>query len=256
MQQFYPPLVERFEGGDKAPKVVIVCEHASNFMPPAFGTLGLDEDTRNSHIAWDPGALGVAQALRQQLGADLVAGSVSRLLYDCNRPPEAPGAMPEISEIFEIPGNKGLSAAAREARTAAIYTPFRTALADRLGERGDGVLITIHSFTPLYHGVPRTCEIGVLHDADTRLADALLAHVPAGFPYKLERNVPYSAADGVTHTLKTVAVARGWPNVMLEIRNDLIETKAQQEAVAGHLVSLLGAALLKMKDLGNVGRNL
>jgi predicted N-formylglutamate amidohydrolase len=243
----YPPLIERGEAGTRATAVVLVCEHASNAIPPEFGDLGLDAEARRSHIAWDPGALEVARDMRRQLSADLVAASVSRLLYDCNRPPEAASAMPEAAEIYEIPGNRGLDAAARAARTDVIYVPFRAALAGILDERGTGILVTVHSFTPVFHGVRRTCEIGVLHDADTRLADAVLAAVPPDFPVKLERNVPYAAADGVTHTLKEHAVARGWPNIMLEIRNDLIETPAQQAAMAGHLVTLLRAAVPQLK---------
>jgi predicted N-formylglutamate amidohydrolase len=41
---------------------------------------------------------------------------------------------------------------------------------------------------------------------------------------------------------------RGWPNVMLEIRSDLIETKAQQIIMASQLVSLLSRAVSKLKE--------
>lgn len=252
MQELYAPLIERAAPASGAVNVVIICEHASNIIPERFQNLGLDTKTLKTHIAWDPGALGVAQELRRRLRADLVAGSVSRLLYDCNRPPEAPSAMPEMSEIFEIPGNRNLSQADREARTNAIYAPYCKALMDILDERATGVLITVHSFTPVYHGVRRECEIGVLHDSDSRLADAILAVQNNEFPYNLDRNVPYSASDGVTHTLKTFAVARGWPNVMLEIRNDLIETGIQQKIMAGHLAALLEVAISNLKEAENV----
>ncbi len=223
--------------------IVVVCEHATNLIPPVFGDLGLDEEVLHSHVAWDPGALGVAREMRRLLGGDLVAGSVSRLLYDCNRPPEAASAIPERSEIFDIPGNRTLTAAQREERVAAVYRPFREALVRLLDSRDPGLLITVHSFTPVFHGVRRTCEIGLLHDADGRLAEAMMLEAPAGFPFKLERNVPYSAQDGVTHTLKEHAIPRGWPNVMIEIRNDLIATPAQQADMARHLATLITPAL-------------
>lgn len=232
----YPPEVIRREASGGERNVVLVCEHASNVFPPEFGDLGLDAAARESHIAWDPGAVGVAREMRRLLEGDLVAATVSRLLYDCNRPPEAPSAMPEVSEIYRIPGNADLTPADRERRTEQIYRPFRAALEEILDARGRGILVTIHSFTPVYNGVPRTCEIGILHDADTRLADSLLA---GKIPYRMERNVPYSASDGVTHTLRSHAIPRGWPNVMIEIRNDLIENPAQQRAMAAHLASLL-----------------
>jgi predicted N-formylglutamate amidohydrolase len=113
-------------------------------------------------------------------------------------------------------------------------------------------MITVHSFTPIYHGRQRSCEIGVLHDADARLADAMLRLAPREFPYKLERNVPYSAADGVTHTLRTTAQSRGWPSVMLEIRNDLIATPEQQRQVAEALRSLILPSISFLKESGNV----
>ncbi len=245
------PEILRGSGRSDLPGLVIVCEHASNAFPPAFGDLGLDAATRESHAAWDPGALGVARAMRGLLDADLLAATVSRLLYDCNRPPEAPSAMPERSEIFAIPGNQTLTPAARAARAEAIYQPFRAALQDLLDQRGAGVLVTIHSFTPVYFGERRSCEIGILSDADKRLAEAMLAAVPADFPFKVEADVPYSAADGVTHTLRTHAVPRGWPNVMVEIRNDLISTPLQQAAMAGHLAAILKPALTKMIEARN-----
>lgn len=240
--QSYPPEILRREAADGGADVVVVCEHGSNIIPPEFGDLGLDPAARQSHIAWDPGALGVAHEMRRLLDADLVAGSVSRLLYDCNRPPEAPSAMPDMSEIFEIPGNRNLTERDRERRVTAIYKPFYAALKDTLDARGEGCIITVHSFTPVFKGVQRLCEIGILHDADTRLADAMLAAAPSDFPFKLERNVPYSASDGVTHTLKEHGLARGWPNVMIEIRNDLIGTPSQQSDMARHLVALFSAA--------------
>lgn len=252
MAGFYPPAVTPRSGEGGASAVIIVCEHASNAFPPEFGALGLDRDARESHAAWDPGALGVARQLRSRLDADLVAATVSRLIYDCNRPPDAASAMPERSEIYEIPGNRGLTPAARRARVEAIYVPFREALTAQLDLRKRGILITVHSFTPVYFGERRSCEIGILHDADSRLADAMLAAVPEGFPFAVERNRPYSAADGVTHTLRAHAVPRGWPNVMIEIRNDLIRTDAAQDSMAGHLCGLLQTAFEAMKEEKNV----
>ena len=81
--------------GPKGPApVLILCEHASNAFPAEFGTLGLDDDARRSHAAWDPGALDIARRLSDAWAAPLVHSNVSRLIYDCNRPPEAPDAMP------------------------------------------------------------------------------------------------------------------------------------------------------------------
>ncbi|MBV1896910.1 MAG: N-formylglutamate amidohydrolase, partial [Rhodobacteraceae bacterium] len=108
---------------DGAGAVVLVCEHASNHFPDAFGDLGLDTVTRQSHVAWDPGALDVALGLSAALDAPLLAGTVSRLLYDCNRPPEAESAIPVRSETFEIAENSALNEQQRQDRVAGIYLP-------------------------------------------------------------------------------------------------------------------------------------
>lgn len=228
-------------------QVLLICEHASQRLPAALGSLGLTPDVLDRHIAWDPGALAVAKRMSQELDAALIYQNFSRLAYDCNRPPDAPDAMPAKSEIYDVPGNAGLSAAERAARTKAIYLPFRAALASRIAEREaqgrSTVLVTVHSFTPVYHGVPRAVEIGILHDRDSRLADEMLRLAAASGQFVARRNEPYGPADGVTHTLKEHALANGLMNVMIEVRNDLIRDEAGQEVVAGFLAGLIRESL-------------
>ncbi|UWQ16186.1 N-formylglutamate amidohydrolase [Jannaschia sp. M317] len=228
--------VTRAEGTSCA---VVVCEHAACAIPDAYGDLGLDADARRSHIAWDPGALPVAERLAARLDAVLVAGTVSRLVYDLNRPPEAPDAMPAISETTRIPANAALSQADRLARTARWYDPFEAELATQITRRQAPLLVTIHSFTPVYKGRPRTVDIGVLHGEDARLADAMLACAAAHTGADVQRNEPYGPGDGVLHTLLRHAVPQGHPNVMIEIRNDLIATPEAQTAMGDMLAGWL-----------------
>jgi predicted N-formylglutamate amidohydrolase len=241
------PRAEAFEimNADATGPAVIVCEHASNHIPERYDGLGLTCAARDSHVAWDPGAEGVAQGLAAALDAPMIAGRISRLVYDCNRPPEAPSAIPVRSAGVEVPGNAGLSEAARAARAADVYDPFSHALDDLLARRGrvgtPFALITVHSFTPVWQGVPRAVEIGILHDADTRLADAILAEEPRG--RVTLRNAPYGPEDGVTHTLRRHGLGNALPNVMIEIRNDLIATPAEQARITRGLASMLGSAL-------------
>ena len=219
---------------------VLVCEHAAARIPKEFQNLGLTTRDLDSHIAWDPGALETATCLSALLDAPLIHSTVSRLVYDCNRPPEAESAIPAQSETTLIPGNMNLSQAARHSRVERFYTPFKALLSTTLDNRQDPtILVTIHSFTPVYRGDRRSVEIGILHDNDSRFADALL-QVAHGF--KIARNAPYGPDDGVTHTLRQHALPRGILNVMIELRNDLIKTHEQCEEMAAHLASWLSQA--------------
>ncbi|MBD3764064.1 MAG: N-formylglutamate amidohydrolase [Rhodobacterales bacterium] len=249
----FPACVENREATGR---VVLVCEHASNAMPAPWGDLGLTADQRQAHIAWDPGALGLARGLALRLGAVLVHAPVSRLIYDCNRAPDSPGAMPERSENHDIPGNHGLEQSARAARTRAVYLPFHATLSAEIARRLAlglrPVLVTVHSFTPVYHGQPRAVEFGVIHDADAGLARAIAAGgAAAGLVTRL--NEPYSAADGVTHTLRLQALPYGLPNAMLELRNDLIADAPAQEAMADRLAPVIAQAVGGLDTVARAG---
>ncbi|MDE9449428.1 N-formylglutamate amidohydrolase [Aliiroseovarius sp. Z3] len=224
--------------------VVLVCEHASQFIPPELESLGLADDALNSHAAWDIGALDVAKRLSALLDAPLVAGQISRLVYDCNRPLEAPDCIPARSEVFDIPGNANLSPAAKQHRFNVVHTPFHAVVDQAIDQQSSRtetpvLLITIHSFTPVYHGQRRTLDIGYLHDRNSKVATAAVEIEQTRGAYRTAINEPYAARDGVTYTLAKHAEARGLDNVMIEIRNDLIDTPATAEAMADHLAKTL-----------------
>ncbi len=227
--------------------VVLACEHASAAIPKHLHDLGLSADARYSHIAWDPGALITAQYISSLLDAPLVHSRVSRLVYDCNRAPSSLSAMPETSEIYSVPGNRNLSEQERDRRAQSYYVPFRDALSKTLAaKQHPPVLITIHSFTPNYHGRKREVEIGILHDTDTRLADALLKIAVDDEPendYIVRRNEPYGPDDDVTHTLQSHAIPANYLNVMIEIRNDLLSTPEACETVAKLLARWIDKAV-------------
>lgn len=236
--------VERPDGKSA---ILLVCEHASRTLPARFGDLGLSAEALNSHIAWDPGALAVARGISTNLDATLVYQRFSRLIYDCNRPPESPAAMPEISEIYTIPGNSHLDAEERAARTEALYVPFHARIAGLIEARKargqTSIIVTMHSFTPVYGGKQREVELGILHDADDRLASRMLALTGDAPLYRTERNQPYGPADGVTHTLKLHGLANDLENAMIEVRNDLIVDDVGQGVMADYLTGLIQQSL-------------
>jgi predicted N-formylglutamate amidohydrolase len=230
-------------GGGRSP-YVLISEHASNRLPKMLGTLGLPESDLERHIAWDIGAEKVARLLSRLIEAPLVLQRYSRLAYDCNRPPDSADAMPEISETTHIPGNRNLSPDEKLTRTREIYRPFHAAIADLLDRRAaDGtrsMVVTIHSFTPVYKGKPRAVELGILYDRDTGLADKLITSFPT---VDARRNEPYGPDDGVLHTLNLHAAPRGLRHAMIEIRNDfLLDERGQVEWAERLSASLVHAA--------------
>lgn len=222
--------------GEGRSPYVLVCEHAGKRLPRALGDLGLSAADLEAHIAWDIGAENVSRRLSRLIDAPLALQRYSRLAYDCNRPPESPSAIPDVSEATEIPGNKGLDKEAKLARIEAIYRPFHAGVSALLDIRAvagqDTIVITIHSFTPVFMGKKRNLDVGVLYDREPDFATRLIKQ----FPNVVARlNEPYSAKDGVLHCLNLHAYARGLPHAMVEIRNDLIADARGQDEWAQRL---------------------
>lgn len=228
-------------GGKSA--CMLLCDHASNRLPPQYGTLGLSAEDLVAHIAWDPGALGVARHLSRLLDATLVYPTVSRLLIDCNRREDAGDLIPEISERTRIPGNKGLSTTEREARLALVHRPFHDAvealLEERLARGQATYLVSVHTFTPVYKDIPRPWHIGILSNEDRRLAERLIGEFSSQEGLCVGDNEPYAPKDGVYYTLSRHGEARGLATAMLEIRNDEVATAESERAWADRLFPVL-----------------
>ncbi|WP_343057348.1 N-formylglutamate amidohydrolase [Chthonobacter rhizosphaerae] len=240
------PFVIENEAG-RGPYLIVV-DHASNHLPAPWSDLGVGPDAMETHIAWDPGALGVARRMAETLDAPLFRATVSRLVLDLNRPLSSATLIPEVSETTAIPGNRTLSADDRAARVAAVYEPYHSAL-EALLERhtaacaargaADVAVVAVHTFTPVYKGVPRPMHVGILHGRDTRLAAPMLAALGAEPGIVAAANEPYGPADEVYWTLDRHAVSRGLPNVMIEIRNDEVRTEDAQARWADMLVGAM-----------------
>jgi predicted N-formylglutamate amidohydrolase len=245
-------MTERLLDGEDDPVVVvnaggrspffIVCEHAGRRIPKKLGKLGLPDAELERHIAWDIGAEPVSRRLSVLLDAPIVMQRYSRLVYDCNRPPASPAAIPVVSETTRIPGNENLSEAERQARIHEIYEPFHRRLAAELERRIEPVIVAIHSFTPIFKGVRRTLDLGILYESERRLADRVVALAEKDTSIVTRRNEPYGPADGVCHTLNLHTVPHERQGVMIEVRHDLIAAEAGQTAWAEKLADLLTRA--------------
>lgn len=234
--------VDRRDGGGS---FLIVCDHASNHMPSEFGGLGLEAADILRHIAWDPGALGVASRMSERLDAPLVRSLASRLLIDCNRPLDAPDLIAQISENTLIPGNQNLPGDERHARISRFYHPFHDLIEDvlrpRLFRGQQPGFIAVHSFNPVYRGVDRPWEVGIIHDDDSDWALGMAEYIRSQTNFTVGLNEPYSPKDRVYFTLERHARSRSLPAVMIEVRNNEITTQ-QQQAWWGDLLAEAAAA--------------
>ena len=236
-----------FEAIPGTGNVLFLCDHAANALPPGQGTLGLKPDLFQTHIAWDIGAAAVTRALAQAYGAPAVLGRWSRLLIDLNRGADDPTIVMKLSDGSIIPGNRDAGPDEVARRIAAYHAPYHAAITRALDAMGpDAVVVSMHSFTPSWKGVPRPWEYGVLYDRDIRMAAPLMRRL-AQAGYSVGDNEPYHGAlDG--DTLNVHGTRRGLPHVLIEMRQDLIATTTAAQDFAARLKPILDMALSDMKS--------
>jgi predicted N-formylglutamate amidohydrolase len=228
-------------------------DHAGRAIPQRLGTLGLPESELARHIAWDIGIAGVTERLSDALDATAVLQVYSRLVIDCNRRPDWDSSIPTISEATAIPGNEGLSEEDREVRRRAIFAPYHDRIAGLIEARRVAgrriVLVAMHSFTPVFKGVARQVEVGILYNRDTRLAHIMLDLLRAEGDLVVGDNQPYAVGDLTDYTVPVHAEPRSLPHVEIEIRQDLIADPAGQAAWAARLTRLLLAADARLREI-------
>jgi predicted N-formylglutamate amidohydrolase len=240
----HPVLVDRAEAPSP---FFLAVDHAGAIIPRRLGTLGLPESELQRHIAWDVGILGVTRRLSEALDATCVAQLYSRLVIDCNRDPVVATSICEVSEVTSIPGNYDLSERQRLARKEALFRPYHeriSALLDERAARGaQTVLVSMHSFTPMFKGIARPWHAGVLYNRDARLGRILLDLFRAEGNLVVGDNEPYAVSDTTDYTIPVHGERRSLPHVEIEIRQDLIAGEEGQEEWALRLARVLPVAL-------------
>jgi predicted N-formylglutamate amidohydrolase len=227
---------------DGDPAVLLVCDHASNFVPPEYNSLGLPAEAFARHIAYDIGAAPVTAELSRILNAPAVLAGFSRLLIDPNRGADDPTLVMKLSDGAIIPGNRYADAATIADRVAQYYKPYHQAIADRIAAaRARGIapaILSLHSFTPIFQSYARPWHIGILWDRDGRIALPLLESLRADSGLCVGDNQPYSG-ELIGDCMYQHGTQNGLPHVLIELRQDLIVDKSGAE----HWAELLAAHL-------------
>ncbi|MBI1245448.1 MAG: N-formylglutamate amidohydrolase [Alphaproteobacteria bacterium] len=234
--------------------LVIVCDHAGRAVPRELGDMGVPPAEWERHIAWDIGAFEVSKRLAARFGCGVVASVYSRLVIDCNRRLDDPGLCPEISDGTPVPANMALSQAERARRIAALHVPYHDAVRRTLGAmRARGlvpVVVSMHSCTPVFKGFERPWHIGVLWKSDPRLPKPLMARLAGMDGVNVGDNEPYDARDGHGFTMGEHCERAGLPHALIEIRQDLIDTRAGCDRWA----AVFGDALETLAERPEMGR--
>jgi predicted N-formylglutamate amidohydrolase len=244
---------------------LIICDHASNAIPPGYGTLGLPGEALGRHIAYDIGAAEVTRALSTQLGAPAVLSGYSRLVIDPNRGLDDPTLVMRYSDGAIVPGNAYIDVAEIARRSARFWAPYREEIAvtvDAMMATGEPpALISIHSFTPVMRSLARPWKIGVLWDRDGRIPKKLIEALSAEPDLRADEvgdNEPYDGALA-GDTVDEIATSRGLANALIEIRQDLIAERNNAVAWAERIGRLLRPIIADRRsrepaDLGSRAR--
>lgn len=239
------PAPLRIDNADGASPFVLIGDHAGRLVPETLGDLGLPDAERSRHIGWDIGIAALGARLSVALGAPFIEQRYSRLVVDCNRGPDAPDALPAISDGTVVPGNQDLDDDARAKRFAAIHEPYHQAiaalLADRRARDRETILVALHSFTPIMHDVARPWHAGLLHHlGDTRLVAPMLEALRRDPVLVVGDNQPY-AMDGIDYSVPRHAYP-DLPYVEIEVRQDLLANDADVGLWAGRIAGALARA--------------
>jgi predicted N-formylglutamate amidohydrolase len=238
-----PSPVAEFNTAGGSP-FLLVCDHAGRRIPRALRDLGVGEADLKRHVAWDIGIEGVARRLSERLDAHLIMQIYSRLVIDCNRPPGSPTSIAPLSEDVVIPGNENVSLEDAAARAREIFVPYHQAIERHLQARKNRptFLISLHSFTPVYAGMARPWQAGVLYNRVSTLAHALRDLLAAPGDLVVGDNEPYNVTDDTDYTIPVHGERRGLVHVAIEIRQDLIGDETGQEYWANRLAETLPKA--------------
>ena len=209
-------------------RVILICDHASNYNPSKYKNLGLNKNQIQRHIAWDIGVEAVAKKLSKKLNATLIMSGYSRLLIDCNRPFGASEAFIKKSENTIIPGNLKLSKKEKKYRAKKFCIPYRNIISKiikfRMKKNIIPIIVSLHSFTPIYKGSSRPWHLGLLYRREKRIFSLLNKELSKDKAIKIGINEPYKCNLKGDFSIPYFAESNGLPCILLEIRQDLINT--------------------------------
>ncbi len=221
--------------------LLIVVDHASNYIPKKYNNLGLTKKDTLTHKAYDPGIKDLAINLSNKLNSHLVLGEYSRLLIDCNRDINDPTLISSISDRKLIIENKKITKQERSYRINKMYKPYHNKIEKKILEKKINVIISLHSFNPIFKGKKRQLKYGILSNRDRRLSDCVIRELKKKQNY-VGDNEPYKGSL-IGDTLYKHALNRGIHHSLIEIRNDLLSNVKKIDQVTNLLYRVINQSI-------------
>ena len=218
--------------------ILIIVDHANNFIPSKYKNLGLSKNLTESHIAYDLNILNLSKRINVLLESDIVYGEHSRLVIDLNRGQNDPTLIPSISDKKLIPGNIGINSRESNFRKMKFYNSYHSKIDKIVNEKKIKLIISMHSFNPYFKGKKRKTEIGILSNKDRRYSDLLIRQMTKSKSYIIGDNVPYKG-ELKDDALYKHGLKKNILHTLIEVRNDLINTEIKVNKMSQFIVSSL-----------------
>ncbi|MEA5033060.1 MAG: N-formylglutamate amidohydrolase [Sphaerochaeta sp.] len=244
------PAYEQFHISGSS-SLFLTCDHASLRIPERLENLGLPLIYRSTHIGWDIGAFDVARVLSDRLDAPLVASRYSRLVIDCNRPPQGKGSIPDTIHGLQIPGNNCLSNIQIAQRIEEIFNPYHKTIDDALHAhiaiKRNVVLLSIHSYTPELDGKHRPWPIGITYETPSPFSSYLTAELKKSKLHPIGENEPYPITPEGDYGMYAHGKKNAIDAVLMEIRQDFLQNPESKL----YIVELLSDILEKFDGINS-----
>ena len=225
-------------------QILIITDHASNYIPKEYSNLGLPDSFLINHIAFDIGVKELVLDLSNRLKCKVIQGKYSRLLIDLNRDLNDPTVIPEIVDRKIIPGNIGLSKSELRLRVKKIYNKYHHEIDQTIKNKKVKVILSLHSFNPIFKNKRRLLEFGILSNEDKNLSSIIIDQL------KLQKlnvgdNKPYSG-NLIGDSMYRHGLRNKLPHALIEVRNDLLSNPTKIKRVSRLLHKTIVKSLKKL----------
>ncbi|MBL8031230.1 MAG: N-formylglutamate amidohydrolase [Candidatus Doudnabacteria bacterium] len=238
--------------------ILLTCEHASARIPKNLDRLGLSSaELRGAKDLYDPGSEQLTRTLAESLGASMLLATTSRLVIDYNRRLDMQGVagngyhapalktellteLEGIETIVPIVTNQKKSTRLAAVRYEQYVQPYQAAglaLAQRLvAKHGHCLVLSVHSFYPVYRGDVRKVDIDVLYDRAVTEGKRFAGVVKKQTSLVVAENKPWGMKDVDGGVFTSLQNRSDITLLAVDINNRLLQNRRAIQAMARVLV--------------------